>query len=324
MKKAFVTGSSGYLGSHVCKELKKAGWKVFGYDIEQPQHNYLDAWEIADVRDTLSLYGALKRCRPDVVFHFAGRIEVGLSYEEPTEFYEVNCGSTIILLQLMNQLGLNNIIYSSTAGVYETRDKPIREPDAKNWDNNPYAGSKLCAETAIRHSNIKYIIFRYFNLAGADQENDIGESHVPETHLIPKTIDSLNKTQTVEIYGRNHPTLDGTCIRDYVHVSDVATAHLDAANHLLAGKESYILNLGSGQGNSVVEIIGKLTRILKLAKTNFLILPPRLGDPPKLIADISLAEKVLNYRPKHDIMSILETAVNWYNKQNGKQRHTKA
>ncbi len=116
MRTAFVTGSSGYLGSHVCKELKKAGWKVFGYDYEQPKHLYLDMWENADIRDSLSLYGALKRCQPDVIFHFAGRIEVGLSQQEPTEFYEVNSGGTTVLLNMMKQLELNNIIYSSTAG----------------------------------------------------------------------------------------------------------------------------------------------------------------------------------------------------------------
>jgi UDP-glucose 4-epimerase len=181
--------------------------------------------------------------------------------QEPTEFYEVNSGGTTTLLNLMSRLDLNNIIYSSTAGIYEPKNKPIREPDAKNWDNNPYAGSKLCAETAIRHSGLKHIIFRYFNLAGADHENDIGECHDPETHLIPKTFQNLNTF--VEIYGTNYNTEDGTCVRDYVHVSDVANAHLLAANHLMAGKESHILNLGTGKGESVASIIGKIIQLTK-------------------------------------------------------------
>jgi len=316
MKTAFVTGSSGYLGSHVCKELKRTGWKVFGYDYQQPRHQYLDLWENADIRDELSLYGALKRCKPDVVFHFAGRIEVGLSMQEPTEFYEVNVGGTTTLLNLMTKIGLNNIIYSSTAGVYAPQSRTIMEPDEKNWDNNPYAGSKLCAEMAIRHSALKHIIFRYFNLAGADPENEIGECHDPETHLIPKTLQNLNNA--VEIYGTNYDTEDGTCIRDYVHVSDVANAHVLAANHLLAGKESYILNLGTGQGESVVSIISKIIQITRQSKVNVRTLPRREGDPDVLVADISLAKKILNYQPKHDIMSILQTAYNWHLKQNGK------
>ena len=292
MKTAFVTGSSGYLGSHVCKELKKEGWKVFGYDYQQPKHEYLDMWENADIRDELSLYGTLKRSKPNVVFHFAGRIEVGLSLEEPTEFYEVNSGGTTILLNLMKRLDLNNIIYSSTAGVYEPKNRPIMEPDAKNWDNNPYAGSKLCAETAIRHSGLKHIIFRYFNLAGADPENDIGECHEPETHLIPKTFQNLNTF--VEIYGTNYNTEDGTCVRDYVHVSDVANAHL-----------------------LVASIIGRIVGLTNAPMTNVVTLPRREGDPDMLVADISLAEKILQYRPKYDIMAILETAYNWHLKQNG-------
>ena len=315
MKTAFVTGSSGYLGSHVCKQLKKAGWKVFGYDYEHPKHEYLDMWKPADIRDDLSLYGALKKCKPDVVFHFAGRIEVGLSLQEPTEFYEVNSGGTTILLNMMKQLDLNNIIYSSTAGVYEPKNRPIMEPDAKNWDNNPYAGSKLCAETAIRHSGLKHIIFRYFNLAGADPENDIGECHDPETHLIPKTLQNLNTF--VEIYGTNYNTEDGTCVRDYVHVSDVADAHILAANHLLAGKESHILNLGTGKGESVVSVISKIIQLTNKPLTNIVTLPRRDGDPDVLVADISLAQKILKYRPKYDIMAILETAYNWHLKQNG-------
>jgi len=316
MKTAFVTGSSGYLGSHVCKELKKAGWKVFGYDYEQPKHLYLDIWENADIRDALSLYGALKRSKPDVIFHFAGRIEVGISQQEPTEFYEVNSGGTTTLLNMMKQLELNNIIYSSTAGVYEPPHRPLQEPDPKNWDNNPYAGSKLCAETAIRHSGLKHIIFRYFNLAGADPENDIGECHNPETHLIPKTLQNLNTC--VEIYGTSYDTEDGTCIRDYVHVSDVAIAHLLAADHLLAGKESHILNLGTGTGESVVSIIGKIIKMTNTPMLNVVTLPRRDGDPARLVADITLAKKILNYQPKHDIMFILQTAYNWHLKQNGK------
>ncbi len=153
-------------------------------------------------------------------------------------------------------------------------------------------------------------------MAGADPENDIGECHEPETHLIPKTLQNLNTF--VEIYGTNYNTEDGTCIRDYVHVSDIATAHLLAAKHLLAGKESHILNLGTGNGESVVSIISKIIDITKEPMVNVVTLPRREGDPDILVADITLAKKILNYQPKHDIISILQTAYNWHLKQNGK------
>jgi UDP-glucose-4-epimerase GalE len=304
------------LGSHVCKELKLKGWKVVGLDKREPDHDYLDLFTLADIRNSFDVYDILQKVQPSVVFHFAGRIEVGLSQIEPTEFYDVNVGGTCTLINQMKKLGLNNIIYSSTAGVYEPKSTPIKEPDSKNWDNNPYAGSKMCAEMAIRHSTLKYIIFRYFNLAGADPENDIGECHDPETHLIPKTLQNLNN---VEIYGNNYDTPDGTCVRDYVHVSDVALAHLLASDHLLEGKESFILNLGTGEGQSVNEIVAKIEMITKqkIAKK---MLVRRDGDPPSLVADITLAKKILNYQPKYDIMTILQTAYNWHLK-NDNERH---
>jgi UDP-glucose 4-epimerase len=174
--------------------------------------------------------------------------------------------------------------------------------------NNPYAASKYSAELEIRLSGLEYVIFRYFNLAGADPENEMGECHEPETHLIPRILQNLNN---FTIYGNDYETPDGTCVRDYVHVSDVADAHVLAAEHLVNGKKSQILNLGTGRGYSVQDIVNLVKKVTGQDVT-FRYDSRRAGDPPFLFADVSLAEKVLTYRPKHDIISIIQTAYNWH------------
>jgi len=308
--RALVTGGSGYLGSHVCKRLKQEGWTVVVYDIKEPKHKYGDLYCQGDIRDRNTLDDLLHKVKFDVVFHFAGRIEVGESVKIPTEFYDVNTGGTCNLLNVMVKHDVKNIIYSSTAAVYRTVDYELDEFDEVQYKTNAYAGSKLSAEYAIQQSGLNHIIFRYFNLAGADPDGEMGEDHDPETHLIPRIIQNLN---TVEVYGHDYPTTDGTCVRDYVHVCDVAEAHLNAAKYLIEGNKSIILNLGTGKGYSVSKII---TLIEKVAgkEIDVKYLPRRPGDPAKLVANVNLAKKVLKYRPKHDIMSILQTAYDWHTK----------
>ena len=308
--RALVTGGSGYLGSHVCKRLKQEGWTVVVYDIKEPKHKYTDLYCQGDIRDRNTLDDLLHKIKVDVVFHFAGRIEVGESVKIPTEFYDVNTGGTCNLLNVMVKHDIKNIIYSSTAAVYRTIDFELDEYDEVQYKTNAYAGSKLSAEYAIQQSGLNHIIFRYFNLAGADSDGEMGEDHDPETHLIPRIIQNLNN---VEVYGHDYPTTDGTCVRDYVHVCDVAEAHLNAAKYLIEGNVSIILNLGTGKGYSVIKIV---TLIEKIAgrKIDIKYLPRRPGDPPKLVANVNLAKKVLKYRPKHDIMSILQTAYDWHTK----------
>ena len=308
--RALVTGGSGYLGSHVCKRLKQEGWDVVVYDIRNPKHTYTDIYCQGDIRDRNTLDDLLGKVKFDVVFHFAGRIEVGESVKIPTEFYDVNTGGTCNLLNVMVKHGVNNIIYSSTAAVYRTINHQFDEFDEVQYKTNAYAGSKLSAEYAIQQSGLSHIIFRYFNLAGADPDGEMGEDHEPETHLIPRIIQNLNN---VEVYGKNYDTTDGTCVRDYVHVCDVAEAHIAAAKYLLDGKVSNVLNLGTGKGYSVDKIITLIEKIIG-KQINVKYLPRRPGDPAKLVANVDLAKKVLNYRPKHDIMSILQTAYNWHTK----------
>lgn len=316
MKTALITGAAGYLGSHLAKALKKSGWKVVGLDIKDTASEYIDLFSRSDVCDKSSLFHLFDKVKFDAVFHFAGRIEVGESVKYPVEFYRNNTIGTITLLEIMDYFGVKNIVYSSTAAVYESKNELIKETDKVTPFNSPYGGSKYASELAIRQSGINHVIFRYFNLAGADPDCEMGECHNPETHLIPKVLQNLNKI--VEIYGTDYNTEDGTCIRDYVHVSDVADAHILAADYLLQGNDSLILNLGTGKGESVVSVINKIIDITKEPKVDIKTLPRRDGDPPMLVADITLAKKILHYRPKHDILSILETAYKWHLKQNGK------
>lgn len=312
--KVLVTGGSGYLGSHVCKMLKRENWNITILDIKKPKHNYFNHFEQIDVCDYEKVNHLFwKKGKFDIVFHFAGKIEVGESVNKPNYYYHTNTGGTCTILLVMEKYGCENIIYSSTAGLYQSKDQPLLENDELNPMNNPYAGSKYASELAIKQSGMNHIIFRYFNLAGADEDGDIGENHEPETHLIPKILQNLNN---FEIYGSDYETKDGTCVRDYVHVSDVARVHIDAANYLLSEKRSHVLNLGTGTGYSVLEVIDAIEK-----HTNQKVFKQyhqrRAGDPPKLVSNIDLAKKILNYDPKHDISSIVKTAYNW--ERNGRK-----
>jgi UDP-glucose-4-epimerase GalE len=307
IKTALITGCSGYLGSHLAKSLKKSGWKVVGFAHKRVTNNpYIDLVFYGDIRDQKTLDEIFNRVKIDTVFHLAGRIEAGISFEEPTEFYSVNCGGTTILLNCMNRAQVKNIVFSSTAAVYKAQNKPIRENDEKT-NNSPYGFSKLCAEHAIEASGLNYVIFRYFNLTGADPDNEFGEAHEPETHLIPRILENLNNFQ---INGIDYNTPDGTCVRDYVHVSDIADAHVAAAFYLNEKNKSITLNLGTGKGHSILEIISELEKIID-GKINYTVKPRRPGDADSLVADITLAKKLLTYSPKHDIISILKTAYEW-------------
>jgi UDP-glucose 4-epimerase len=312
-KIALITGAAGYLGSHMAKSLKRNGWYVIGIDIKKISNHYIDYALCFDINDEEVLRHCFEKFEIDTVFHFAGRIEVGESIIVPTLFYQNNVSGTITLLNVMKIHGVNKILYSSTAGLYSSKNRPLREYDELNPLNNPYAGSKYCAELAIQQSGVKYVIFRYFNLAGADEELEFGEDHVPETHLIPKILQNLNN---VQIYGDDYDTHDGTCVRDYVHISDVVDAHLAAAEYIETNP-SITLNLGTGKGYSVKEIVNLVENIV--GKLSFTILPKRPGDPSSLTADINLAQKVLHYRPKRDIIDILQTTYEWEKNRDRKE-----
>ena len=300
---ALITGGSGYLGSHLSKALKKQGWNIILLDLKQPKHDYYDILVLADIRTCADSVFKLEKI--DTVFHLAGRIEAGLSFEESTEFYEVNTGGTLRLLNKMKKYGIKKIVYSSTAGVYKARDTHLKETD-EVARNSPYATSKYCSEQAIIDSGLEWVILRYFNLAGADPEGEMGEDHDPETHLIPRILQNLN---TVEIYGNDYATPDGTCIRDYVHVSDIADAHILAADYRI----NDIFNLGTGFGYSNLEVIKTIEDVTG-HKVNYTMKPRRMGDADRLAANIDKAQSLLGYKPKHDLKSIIKTAYDWHNR----------
>ena len=309
MKTALITGGAGYLGSHLAKTLKKGGWKVIGLGHKRHTLNpYFDTMHYADIRDQDALHDLFSKIKFDVVVHLAARIEAGISFQEPTEFYSVNTGGTCNLINVMSHHGVKNLVFSSTAAVYKAKDSPILESDEK-FNNSPYGNSKLCAEQAIEASGLNYVIFRYFNLTGADPDGEFGEAHEPETHLIPRLIENLNNFQ---LNGNDYNTPDGTCIRDYVHVSDVAEAHINAATYLLEGNKSITMNLGTGRGHSILEMITALESITN-QKVNYTITPRRSGDADSLVADTTIAKEVLKYSPKYDIIDILKTAYEWHN-----------
>ena len=308
-KTAFVTGCSGYLGSQLSKDLKRAGWNVIGYDIKPITHKYFDSFYTGDIRDRERLNEVMGHSahKIDTVFHCASRIEVGESMKHPTEFWEVNAGGTSVLLNCMKKNGINKIIFSSTAAVYWTGSIPITEDECTTPDNSVYGASKLACEQMIMDSGFKYGIFRYFNLSGADPEGDIGENHEPETHLIPCIFKNLNN---FNIFGGDYKTADGTCVRDYVHVADVSNIHI-YADEYLDSNDSFIVNLGTGFGYSILEIIKLIQEYLGVT-VNYHVAERRAGDPDKLVADITLAQNLLHYQPKYDIISILKTAYEWH------------
>lgn len=311
MKTALVTGASGYLGSQLCKNLKLAGYRIVGLDIKHTTNRYIDIFYPCDVTDRENLKTLFNKIKIDIVFHLAGKIEVGESVLKPTMYFLNNTGGTVVLLDVMNEFGVKNIVYSSTAGLYKSSFDKLTEESELSPTNNPYAASKYSAELAIKSSGLNYVIFRYFNLAGADVDLEFGEEHQPETHLIPRILQNLNN---FTVYGDQFQTPDGTCVRDYVHVEDVADAHILAADHLFHGKQNLTLNLGTGQGYSVMEIIKCIEDTLQL-KVNYVITEPRAGDPDSLVSDISMAEKHLNFIPAHNLKSILKTAYGWQTKE---------
>ena len=315
MRTALVTGGSGYLGSHLGKALKKAGYYTVCFDIKTPQNDlYWDVYHPGDTRSYQDLSRVFTNWPPHIVFHLAGRIEVGESVLHPEEFWDVNVSGTCNLLYTMRRFDVKNIVYSSTAGVYRSQFTSLSEKSEID-NNNPYANSKYAAECAIRDAKVNHIIFRFFNLAGADPDGEMGEDHHPETHLIPLMFKSLNNEEFI-VYGNDYQTVDGTCIRDYVHVSDVAEAHLLADEYLQkkGNNQPSLFNLGTGKGYTVLQVIDAAKQELNVP-IQYKIGKRREGDPRRLVANSDAAKEHLNFKPKHDLKSILRTAYNWYERQ---------
>ncbi|NTU69703.1 UDP-glucose 4-epimerase GalE [bacterium] len=319
MKSILVAGGAGYIGSHTVKELIKQKYSVIIYDNLSSGHKWAVDKKaklvVGDLLDTKKLEDTLKKFKPQAVIHFAGVIEVGESVENPHKYYINNVVGTLSLLEAMINAKVHNIVFSSSAAVYGNPvTTPIKESDLKE-PTNPYGHTKKIIEDILYDYSVAYginsVSLRYFNAAGADKTGDIGESHNPETHLIPRVLNSLIEEEEIGIFGCSYKTSDGTCLRDYIHVDDLAQAHILAIKYLKSNKGKFAFNLGSGAGFTVKEVIKSAENVTN-KKAKISVKPRRQGDPTTLLADITKAKKELRWSPKYsDIDYILETAWHW-------------
>lgn len=315
-----VCGGAGYIGSHMVAELIEKGEEVVVLDNFQKGHRGAvlggKLYE-GDLRDRSILDKIFTENNIDSVIDFAADSLVGESTVEPLKYFENNVGSTINLLKAMKDHNVKHIVFSSTAATYGEPDNiPILEED-KTVPVNPYGESKLMVEKMLRWCDeaygIKYTVLRYFNAAGAHISGKIGEDHGPETHLIPLILQvALGKRDKIMIFGDDYNTEDGTCVRDYIHVTDLANAHLLSLDRLKNGGESKIYNLGNGRGFSVKEVIETARRVTK-EEIKAEVAPRRAGDPAVLIASSEKAISELAWKPKYNSLeTIIETAWNWH------------
>lgn len=319
MKNILVTGGAGYIGSHTCKALSKAGYAPITFDNLSTGNEHAVKWgplEIGDIRDTEKLSAAFKKYKPEAVIHFASKIVVSESVKEPEVYYDNNVNGTGSLLKVLQTQSVNKIILSSTAAVYGYPEtNPIEETHPLK-PINPYGETKLKCELLLEDfrdkHGINYVALRYFNAAGADPDGDIGEEHEPESHLIPLILKAAKNNTEVSIFGNDYDTPDGTCIRDYTHVIDLANAHIKALEYLFNNKQSRIFNLGTGRGYSVREVLDTV-REVTAKELKELICERRPGDPDRLVAQSGLALKTLGWQAKlSDIENIIKTAWQWH------------
>jgi UDP-glucose 4-epimerase len=317
-----VTGGAGYIGSHTVKRLIDNGFEVVVLDnlsrghIEAVPENV--HFEKADLLDEPGLKKAIKKYKIDAVIHFAAFAYVGESVENPGLYYQNNVMGSFNLIKVINELGIKKFVFSSTCSIYGNPENiPISEKEPAN-PINPYARTKYMIENILSDfetaHGLKYAALRYFNAAGDSDDASIGESHDPEPHLIPLVLyTALGKRDIIKIYGDDYDTPDGTCIRDYIHVNDLADAHIKALQYIEKG-DSTVINLGTGNGNSVKEIVDAAKKITgKEIKSE--ITGRRAGDPAILVADNKKAKEVLGWKPEYNLESILETAWNWHKNQ---------
>lgn len=317
-----IVGGAGYIGSHVNKELNKRGYETVIFDNLSYGHEDFVKWgnfERVDLEDVERLRELFCKYPIDAVMHFAAFTYVGESVKDPQKYYMNNLKNTLNLLQVMLEFDVKYFVFSSTCATYGNPLKiPITEDHPQN-PINPYGRAKLMVENVLedysRAYGLKYVALRYFNAAGADADGEIGELHEPETHLIPLILDAASgEREDIKIFGTDYNTPDGTCIRDYVHVTDLADAHIKALEYLKNDGKSDFFNLGNGNGFSVREVIetarkitGKNIKAVEDAR--------RPGDPPVLVGSSKKAREILKWEPKYDKLSkIVETAWKWHEK----------
>ena len=319
MKRVLVTGGAGYIGSHTCKLLAGRGIEPVVYDNLSHGHRDFVRWGPfvqGDVRDADTIGRTLRQFRPGGVIHFAALAYVGESVADPAKYYANNVVGTLTLVEAMRDAGVENIVFSSSCATYGTPDhSPIRE-DAPTRPISPYGRGKLMAEqilSDIGHAHgLRSVVLRYFNATGADPDGEIGERHDPETHLIPRALmAAAGLIPSFELFGDDHPTPDGTCIRDFIHVADLARGHGLALDWLEHGGASITLNLGTGTGTSIREILDRIAHLTG-RRVPLVIGPRREGDPPAIWADATKARELLGFVPLcSDIDTIIRSAWNF-------------
>ena len=326
-KYILVTGGAGYIGSHTCKELAKAGYTPVTFDNLSNGHTHAVKWGPfieGDIRNIDDLNSAFEAYPFSAVIHFAGLIEVGESVQKPELYYQNNVVGSLNLLNAIKDYKVTNIVFSSTCAVYGIPENvPITE-DEKKQPINPYGANKMMVEQMLHDFSIahdlKYVACRYFNACGADPDLEIGEEHDPETHLIPLLLQTAAKERkSFSIFGTDYDTEDGTCIRDYIHVQDLAKAHVKALQYLENGNDNNQFNLGTGTGYSVHQIIRSVEEITE-TNLNIVETDKRPGDAPALVANPEKSKKILGFSPESsDIDTIIKTAWDFHlqkNKQN--------
>lgn len=317
-----VCGGAGYIGSHINKQLYKEGYDTVVFDNLVYGHKEAVKWgkfvkgDLSKIDDIEAVFNQYKI---DAVFHFAAYAYVGESVNEPEKYYYNNVVNTLNLLKVMKKHGCNRIIFSSTCATYgEPAKVPITEDMPQN-PINPYGATKLMIERVFKDYNkaygLNFVALRYFNAAGADPECVLGESHNPETHIIPLVLDAASgQREDIKVFGTDYDTPDGSCIRDYIHVTDLASAHLLALHYLESGKPSDFLNLGNERGTSVLEVVDSVKRVTgKDFKVT--LAPRRSGDPAILVGSSEKAKKILGWKPEYsDIDTIVAHAWKWHEK----------
>lgn len=318
MKNILVIGGAGYIGSHMVRMLAKQGYNPVVFDNLSKGHREAVAnypFELGDLGDKARLTEVFKKYGIEAVMHFAAFAEVGESVKEPSKYYHNNVAKVLDLLDALVENDIKYFVFSSTAATFGEPVRPKIDESHPQNPINPYGNTKLMVEKILADFdtayNLKATALRYFNASGADDSGEIGESHNPETHLIPIVLQAAaGKRASIKMFGTDYPTPDGTCVRDYVHVNDLARAHILALEKMFKDNVSERFNLGSGNGFSVAEIVKEAKRITGI---DFTVekAPRRDGDPAVLVADSAKAERILGWKPQYNLTRIIETAWNW-------------
>ncbi|MBB4191195.1 UDP-glucose 4-epimerase [Rhizobium aethiopicum] len=318
-----VVGGAGYIGSHTCLDLANKGYRPVVFDNFSNGHREFVKWgpaEEGDIRDRARLDEVLAKHKPAAILHFAALIEVGESVKDPVSFYENNVIGTLTLLSAAQAAGINAFVFSSTCATYGLPQSVPLDETHRQVPINPYGRTKYIVEQALadydQYKDLRSVVLRYFNAAGADFEGRIGEWHQPETHAIPLAIDAaLGRRQGFKVFGSDYETRDGTCVRDYIHVLDLADAHVRAVEYLLKGGDSVALNLGTGTGTTVRELLGAIEDV---SNRPFPVeyIGRREGDSHTLVANNDKARDVLGWVPQYDLSEIISSAWNWHAKSN--------